>query len=163
MRQFLGVNRIKNAVRNESTGCLELQPYSGKIYPELYWPDAGRALGAHRVAWMLANGPIPPGMCVCHHCDNPRCVELSHLFLGTMADNMRDRDRKGRCGTIGENAHTAKLNRGTVLEIAGAIESGVATKTLCRIYGVSHQTNNRIQNPTTWRHLWADLQSATQS
>lgn len=52
--------------------------------------------GAHRVAWELANGPAPAGLCVLHHCDNPRCVRVDHLFLGTKADNSADMVAKGR-------------------------------------------------------------------
>lgn len=51
---------------------------------------------AHRVAWILTHGPIPEGMVVCHHCDNPPCCNPKHLFVGTQADNVHDRDRKGR-------------------------------------------------------------------
>lgn len=55
--------------------------------------DADRA---HRVAYELVVGPIPPGLFVCHHCDVPRCVRPDHLFVGTAKDNAQDRDRKGR-------------------------------------------------------------------
>ena len=88
----------------------------------------GRSVPAHRVAWELTNGPIPPGdhfgtMCACHRCDNPPCCNPTHLFLGSMADNVADRDAKGRgvfLGPIrpssGDQHHTRlhpeKLHRG---------------------------------------------------
>jgi len=50
----------------------------------------------HRLAWTLTHGPVPAGMLVLHHCDNPPCCRPDHLFLGTHADNMRDRATKGR-------------------------------------------------------------------
>ena len=52
--------------------------------------------GAHRVAWQLANGPIPDNLQVLHRCDVPACVRLDHLFVGTIADNVRDCTRKHR-------------------------------------------------------------------
>lgn len=51
---------------------------------------------AHQLAWVLANGPIPDGLWVLHHCDNPPCVDLAHLWLGDNTDNQRDSSAKGR-------------------------------------------------------------------
>ena len=70
----------------------------------------GRVIRAHRLAWQLAVGPIPTDRCVLHHCDNPRCQNPAHLFLGTRADNAHDRDAKGRQVTLGGDRHWSRLH-----------------------------------------------------
>jgi hypothetical protein len=56
----------------------------------------GSARLAHRIAWEIERGPIPDGLFACHRCDNPACVRVEHLFLGTSGDNTRDAAAKGR-------------------------------------------------------------------
>lgn len=56
----------------------------------------GKFMKAHRYSWEIHNGPIPKGLWVLHHCDNPACVNPEHLFLGTRSDNMKDCYAKGR-------------------------------------------------------------------
>lgn len=65
-------------------------------YGQIYSGYPGRRLYAHRVAWEMANKPIPAGMQVRHRCDNPRCVRPSHLELGTDAENRRDMAARNR-------------------------------------------------------------------
>lgn len=57
---------------------------------------AGKQVRAHRLAFELENGPIPSGLYVCHRCDNPKCCNPAHLFLGTAKQNTHDAKRKTR-------------------------------------------------------------------
>ena len=62
----------------------------------IFHTTARSSVLTHRFAWEFENGPIPDGMYVLHHCDNPPCVRPDHLWLGTREENNRDRDLKGR-------------------------------------------------------------------
>ncbi len=97
------------------SGCIE---WSGGCFHNGYGMRTKRYLGrrvwkAHRYAYTRVYGPIPSGMLVCHTCDNRRCVNVMHLFLGTHQDNMDDMVRKGRQvpRTSKEFATTMPLSR----------------------------------------------------
>ena len=75
-------------------GCIEYPGARMKGYGWRWF--RGKATFAHRAAWIAAFGPIPEGMCVLHRCDNPPCINLDHLFLGTKRDNYDDMVAKGR-------------------------------------------------------------------
>lgn len=128
----------------------------------------GRSIGAHRVAWQLAYGPIPDGLLVMHRCDNPRCVNPAHLQLGTYADNMADKARKGRCNAPtgdrawarkhpervprGERHYAARLTAAQVAEIRARYAAGrISQQALADAYGVSRATITYIVNNKTWK------------
>lgn len=83
---------------DQSGGLFACWPWTGATF---HWGHGavkvnGRPWGAHRIAWELTNGPVPVGLQINHHCDNPPCCNPSHLFLGTQMDNVRDMIAKGR-------------------------------------------------------------------
>lgn len=115
---------------------------------------------AHRFSWMLANGPIDPGVCVLHACDNPRCVRVSHLFLGSILDNNLDAIRKGRLvpnvqPRYGVDNGTAKLNDEKVREIRRIYDpvSGLSAPVIGRMFGVSKTTIRLAVKRQTWAHV----------
>lgn len=124
----------------------------------------GRMVRAHRWAYEQASGaPIPPGMEVCHHCDNPPCVRPDHLFLGTHADNMADMSRKGRGGTIhiealsrarlGAGNPAAKLTDAQVIEMRARVAAGEKQLHVAREYGISPGTMSGIISRKRWSHI----------
>ena len=87
---------INKATPDEKSGCWNWKGYSDKGgYGRFVFEGESRQ--AHRVSYILFIGPIPENMCVLHRCDNPSCVNPSHLFIGTHRENMEDKKEKGRC------------------------------------------------------------------
>jgi hypothetical protein len=120
----------------------------------------GKVQRVHRVAYELAHGPIPEGIVVCHRCDNPRCCNPDHLFLGTTQENVDDKVQKGRHKpftsdrVIGEKNPRALLTAADVTKIRKRYTtSGVTLKQLASEYGVHFDTISKAVNRVTWSHL----------
>ena len=115
----------------------------------------GRQWYAHRWAWTQANGPIPPGLHVLHHCDNPPCREIEHLFLGTNLDNHRDCIAKGRrVNHTGAANRSAKLTDDIVREARHLhSEAGLSLAALAQRYGVAKVNMWKAISGRTWRHV----------
>lgn len=112
----------------------------------------GRNWKANRIAWLLAHGD-PQNLHVLHRCDNRLCVNASHLFLGTNADNVADKVRKGRApGFPGEQNREAKLTAEAVREIR-AMRGRAGQKVLAEQFGVSVSVVSRVQLGNAWRSI----------
>jgi len=121
----------------------------------------GMMVLAHRLSYMM-NHPITIDLMeghreilVCHRCDNPKCVNPSHLFLGSYADNNRDKEAKGRGNPPkGEKHGHSKLTEDDVREIRTRYANGgVLQRQLALEYGVWQRTIGRIINRETWSHI----------
>lgn len=111
----------------------------------------GKNLRAHRVAYELSIGPIPPGLDVLHTCDNPPCINPAHLWVGTDADNHRDRMLKGRNRVQdGERNSNVKLTAEQVAEIRERYAAGERQTALAREFGIKQPHVSRIVRGVAW-------------
>lgn len=108
-----------------------------------------RQIYAHRASWALAHGEIPPGLSVCHKCDNPICVRPDHLFLGDSAANHADMVAKGR-STYGDRHGGARLSSREAAEIRERRAVGESCRALALIFGVCPQQIHRIGRGERW-------------
>jgi len=144
-------------------GCLEWQGSIGEwgygcvSYHGVTWL-------AHRLAYYLKHNKHPGEWLVCHHCDNPACVNPEHLFLGTNKDNMRDAKAKGRTvpparpspeqQVRGERQWKARLTDAAVVDIRARYTGAYGElRALAKEYGVSAATVGHVVRGRTWRHV----------
>lgn len=155
--------RLCSHHENGQNGCIN---WIGKITAKGYGQikigsqRAGtrRSALAHRVSASIWKGfDLASPLCVCHHCDNPRCINPDHLFIGTRADNSADCKAKGRMPR-GERQKNAKLTVSQVISMRIARERGITIARLAKQYGVGDSTVRRIVHRRKWTHIPAAMQ-----
>jgi hypothetical protein len=107
---------------------------------------------AHRRAYEYANGSIPKGMQVCHKCDNRLCVNPDHLFLGSIGDNMKDKNFKNRQAK-GSQVASSKLTENQIREIRNRRELGESYQSLAESFNVGWYTIRAIIKKRSWAHV----------
>lgn len=126
--------------------------------------DGKKRIPAPRASLILNGTPVPNGMCVCHKCDNPSCVNPKHLFIGSHSDNMEDMSKKGRAKNNaimgrydrlarGERSPRSKLTKEQVMALRSDSASGVSRRELSKKYGISITSVRGIIKRIYWSHV----------
>jgi hypothetical protein len=139
-------------VKTES-GCFECISHAldDKGYPMIQRNKIQTRI--HRYIYETLFGLIPKGMCVCHSCDNRKCINPEHLWLGTIADNNKDMYNKGRNSNgdqKGESNSRSKLTNKQVLAIR---EDTRPRRVIAKEYHVSISSIDKIKTKETWSHI----------
>jgi hypothetical protein len=134
---------FKSISKNPNNDCWEWNKYiNNKGYGTFCINK--QHIPSHRYSYEIFIGD-PSGFEVCHKCDNPKCVNPSHLFLGTHSDNMRDRSLKGRGND--------KLTPQKVIEIRNMYEQGIETSAIAKIYSMNRRSIRSIRTKETWSYV----------
>ena len=141
--------RFMDKVRKDNGCWIWTGSVASHGYGSFYYRK--KNMRAHRASYLLHRGEIPSGQLVLHTCDVTACVNPDHLFLGTVADNVADRVKKGR-SACGERQGCAKLTPEQVLEIR-RLYPDTRLFTLARRFGVSRQAIEFIVKRETWKHI----------
>ena len=147
------MQRFYNKVNKDGpNGCWEWAAYRNHDDYGGFWLD-GEMKRAHRTSWMLEHGSIPDGLHVLHHCDNRKCVNPDHLWLGTHADNMRDMAEKGRAASNPQPGETNGRAKLTEADIPAIRADNRFLRVIAAEYGVSPKQISRIKRRERWTHI----------
>ena len=135
---------------NKTEDCWNFSSIPSHQYGELAKDRLGHRVLAHRYSWQIHFGDIPDNMLVCHRCDNTRCVNPEHLYLGTYLDNNKDRAVKNRSNPLkGDKNPCTKIKDDDIISIRDKYSSKLFTQQqLADIYNVSQGQISRIIKKT---------------
>lgn len=146
----MALERLRSrCTRDEVTGCL-IAPVGGKRYPAVRVGD--KKVDGHRLSYLLSVGEIPDGLCVCHRCNNKRCIEPSHFYLGTRAQNVKDAWHDGLFveRVRGTDVAVSKLTEEQVREIRHLWSEGWSKRKLAKKFGVCPATAYSVAKRQVW-------------
>ena len=153
------IQRIKEKSKKRSNGCIE---WTGTCYPAGYGNVyfINKSWEVHRLVWLLYRGEIPQlkkshhGYCICHKCDNRKCINPDHLFLGTQLDNVADMDIKGRRVSLpGKLNPNARLNENDIKAIRELSKQGFSQRAIARKFSITHAHVGGIVRRTAWKNV----------
>lgn len=138
---------------NTKTNCWEWnKSFKSEGYGNAWWNNKHEI--AHRLSWTCYVGEIPQGLNVLHKCDNRKCINPKHLFLGTILDNNRDRKNKGRnANTFGERNPFSKLTEKQVMDILTRLRKKERGSSIAKLYNVSKHAISKIKTGKNWAYL----------
>lgn len=151
--------------KNAPSGCWEWTANKNRGGYGMFRPGGlANKMSSHRLSWENSNRRLLPGECVLHHCDNPKCVNPKHLFVGSKKDNTQDMMNKGRhrykASGVPPPHYKGSLNpRSKMTEIdvrkyREALASGEKTlRGLAREIGVDVKTLSNMRDSKTWKHV----------
>lgn len=163
-KHLRGINLIKTLKNHffkfviiplSDSECMEWQGYInprgyGKLMHDL------KSYRAHRIAYLIWKGNIPQNKEVCHTCDNTKCINPNHLFLGTHSENMQDMADKKRNPTLllkGSEKPKSKLNEVKIRSIKRLLAKKWKQRDIAKRFGVHQTVIKSINLNRTWRHV----------
>lgn len=155
IRDSLEIDRFYSKIKIDDTS--ECHEWTDALCPwgyGMFRPKGQKQVKAHRYSYALKHGAIPDGMYICHHCDNPKCVNVQHLFLGTALENNKDKIDKNRHNSPkGVNHFRVKVSEQCVIEVKKLLKEIKSPTKVAKQLNVPVHFVENIKYKRTWNHV----------